>query len=117
MNKNDVNIYPKELFILYGHLPEAVLDHIDGCKSNNTKNNLRDVTQSKNMRNARRRSTNTSGITGVHFSKLKKKWIAQSVTQEGKHVHVGIYPDREEAEAAIAIFRQSHEYTQRHGER
>ena len=39
------------------------------------------------------------------------------VTQEGKHVHVGIYPDREEAEAAIAIFRQSHEYTQRHGER
>lgn len=58
----------------YGYVPENQIDHIDGCKTNNSIPNLREVSQSCNIRNQGVRATNKSGITGV-------RWVEQ----EGKY--------------------------------
>ena len=47
--------------------PDSVIDHIDGNPWNNRIENLRAVDMKINSRNMKKRSTNTSGVTGVHF--------------------------------------------------
>lgn len=53
-----------------------VVDHIDGCKLNNRRNNLRICTQTQNNKNAGIRCDNTLGIKGVSYCKTSKKWRA-----------------------------------------
>jgi hypothetical protein len=49
-----------------GPIPDKYeIDHIDGVRSNNSISNLRCISRTKNLRNAKMRSTNTSGVTGV----------------------------------------------------
>lgn len=57
----------------YGYLPEFI-DHIDGNRSNNKIENLREATKSQNMHNAKMRINNTSGIKGVYWNKANKNW-------------------------------------------
>lgn len=102
-------------FFVYGVVPSGVIDHIDGNKTNNKISNLRDVTQRLNMRNQIQRSNNSSGVRGIHWSKTKNKWIAQSMTLEGKHVHVGVFKCIEEAKIALGDFNKKNGYTERHG--
>lgn len=103
-------------FIWYlenGVVPKNFVDHIDGNKENNVISNLRDVTQEINMRNATKRSNNTSGITGVYFSNTKNKWVAQAVG--GKSRHIGIFATKEQAEDAVRNHRSELGYTETHG--
>lgn len=62
-----------------GYFPENCVDHIDRDRSNNKWNNLREVSISCNNKNCNIYKTNTSGITGVHFYKKYKKWLAYIV--------------------------------------
>jgi HNH endonuclease len=73
------------------------VDHIDGDRSNNRWENLRDVTASENRRNTARRSNNTSGVVGVHWNKQIKKWSASIVL---KTVYLGAFDSFDEAVAA-----------------
>ena len=51
-----------------GPIPEGlVIDHIDGDTWNNSLSNLRVVTSKINSQNQKKRSTNTSGVTGVRW--------------------------------------------------
>ena len=52
------------------------IDHIDGNRENNVISNLRLVSHGDNMKNQRKRSDNTSGITGVHWHKGADKWLS-----------------------------------------
>lgn len=70
-----------------GSFPVEV-DHIDGQSNNNKWNNLRGVTRSGNMMNAKRPNTNTSGVVGVHWNKIDRKWKAQ-IQVEGKYKYLG----------------------------
>lgn len=55
-----------------------LVDHINHNKLDDRKSNLRDATRSVNSLNkAKLLSTNTSGITGVSFSKKRNRWWAQ----------------------------------------
>lgn len=57
-------------------VPEGYdVDHIDGNLNNNHRNNLRIVTRQINNRNRRKRSDNTSGITGIHWSTYHGHYI------------------------------------------
>lgn len=56
-----------------GHWPVNEIDHIDGCKTNNRPENLRDVTRSQNMQNIKTaRIDNKLGLKGVKRSARDK---------------------------------------------
>lgn len=59
-----------------GEVPDGmVIDHIDGNKLNNKIENLRVVTTSENLFNAKMAKNNKSGITGVCWDKRRKSWM------------------------------------------
>ena len=82
----------------HGYLPKYI-DHIDGNSLNNKIENLREASQSQNMANARKKSTNTSGYKGVTFRKDTKKWQS-AIMVNGKHISLGSYKDKKDAAMA-----------------
>ncbi len=94
--KIDKKIYKSHrLIYLYhhGNLP-TFIDHIDGNKSNNKIENLRSATNSENVKNAKLRKDNSSGIKGVNWHKVTKKWAVQ-ISVNGQKKHIGIFDDLE----------------------
>ena len=81
------------------------VDHKHGRESrnDNRKSNLRPCTHSQNIMNIGLRSNNTSGVTGVHFDKIKQKWVAR-ISVDGQRIILGEYNNFEDAvnERAIA---------------
>ena len=69
-----------------GYFPEHKIDHIDRNPSNNRIENLREVTQSCNLRNAGLRSDNVSGVKGV--CAYGDKWKAQ-IMVFGRCIYLG----------------------------
>lgn len=60
-----------------GEIPDNMLiDHFDGNPHNNKIDNLRIGTNTLNSRNMKKLTTNTSGVTGVSFSKSANTWRA-----------------------------------------
>lgn len=75
----------------------SVVDHINGNTLDNRSSNLRLATRSENgMNRFKLSSNNTSGRTGVAWSKQKKKWIA-FVEVNKKRIHLGSYTDKSAA--------------------
>lgn len=81
-----------------GYLPKLV-DHKDQDTLNNRIENLRDLSHSLNLLNAKIKTTNTSGVTGVRWNKNAEKWIAR-ITYQGKEYHLGCFDTIEEATLA-----------------
>lgn len=65
-------------------------DHINGNKLDNRKENLRNVTHSQNQMHNRIPKNNTSGVKGVTWDKVNKKWQAQIKLNQKVH-HLGRY--------------------------
>ena len=78
-----------------------MVDHIHGRQSryDNRKSNLRIVTNQNNCMNNGLSSNNTSGVTGVHWDKLNKKWKAQ-IGYNYKRIQLGAFDNFEDAVAA-----------------
>ena len=76
INYKHYKVHRLVFLMFHGFLPENI-DHIDGNPLNNKIENLRKVTTSQNMQNAKRYSTNTSGVKGVSWEKDRKKWKVQ----------------------------------------
>ena len=93
----------------YGYLPKH-LDHIDGDKTNNRIENLREATHQENIWNRKIHKNNKSGVKGVSWDKTKKKWAAQCMVNKKLH-RLGFYKDLEMAKDAVIKFRTIH-----HGE-
>lgn len=79
------------------------IDHINGDKSDNRICNLRISSHQQNMFNMKKKSTNKSGVKGVHFDKRCNKWRAQTSINK-KRVHLGLFNTIESAEEAISEF-------------
>ena len=87
--------------LTYGMWPQAEIDHINGCPSDNRIMNLRDVSVAENgwnRKNAMR--NNQSGLLGV--STAGTKFHAQ-ITAAGAHVFLGAFDTPEEARAAYLV--------------
>lgn len=75
------------------------VDHKDGDKLNNKRDNLRLCTRKENAKNRSLNSNNVSGFSGVHFTnseKRRKRWVA-SIRVNGKKTSLGRFFTKEEA--------------------
>lgn len=97
--------------MVHGTEPQ-IIDHIDGDPGNNRLANLRNVSHAVNMRNARIRPDNKSGVPGVHFDKSRQRYLAY-VDIDGKRKNIGRFKTFEEAvearrAAAKDFFHENH---------
>ena len=95
---------------MYGEFPNLYIDHIDGDKTNNARENLRLATQSENCQNLKK-SRGKSGFLGVTIdSQRKNRWKA-SIKLNGKQQHIGWYHTPEEAhQAYLKAKREMHPF-------
>jgi hypothetical protein len=75
---------------------EQIVDHIDRNPKNNKRSNLRFATRSQNNTNIKMRTDNNSGVTGVHWDKEKRKWVAR-INYDNKRVELGYFDKLEDA--------------------
>jgi hypothetical protein len=84
--------------------PDEAVDHINGDKLDNRRENLRLATWQQNSQNKPIQANNTSGYRGVrHVPGRKAHWRAV-ITVKGKSVHLGYF---DTAEAAAAAYEQA----------
>lgn len=79
-------------FLHYGKLPVNNIDHIDGVKTNNKIENLRDVTQQHN-------NWNQQNAKGYYWGKMHKKFMAQ-IRVDNKVIYLGKFETEAEARSA-----------------
>lgn len=82
---------------------KMVVDHVNHNKLDNRKNNLRVCTVQQNLFNSKLMSKSKSGVKGVSYNKILKRWQAY-ITLNYKKVHIGWYSNKEEAEKARRDF-------------
>jgi len=92
----------------YGKDPKEFIDHIDGNKTNNNIENLREATNQQNLFNTGPSKNNKLGIKGV--SKNGNKYVAR-IEINGKSKYLGMFNTIEEArlareEAEIKFFKE-----------
>lgn len=95
-----------------GDEPDQI-DHIDGDRSNNRWENLRDVTAKVNHQNMRP-SRNTSGVVGVRWNALRGYWQA-FITVDYKFISLGVYRDLRDAVAARKAAEVPYNFHPNHG--
>jgi hypothetical protein len=96
----------------YGVWPTQLIDHINGDRADNRIVNLRQTTQSENMRNRRKSTNNTSGYVGVY--KVGAKWRAR-ISVDSKNMNLGIYDTIEQAVQARKQAEIDYGYHENHG--
>lgn len=72
------------------------VDHINGIRYDNRKQNLRTVTRAQNIENAKKYVTNKSGYKGVFFRAEWDRWEA-NITVNSKRLHLGVFKNYEDA--------------------
>jgi hypothetical protein len=91
----------------HGYLPDCI-DHIDGNGTNNKIENLREATQSQNLCNIKRKSSNKSGVKNVVWCASSNKW-GVFLKVNGKQKYFGVYPDIELAELVAVEARNKYQ--------
>ena len=99
---------------VYEKFPDGHIDHINGDPLDNRIENLRDVTQQENNKNACKRKDNKSGHTGVCWNKYREKWHAQ-IKVNGVSTYLGYFNVLEDAVAARQAASVKHGYHANHG--
>lgn len=101
------------LALVNGGWPDEV-DHINGDRTDNRLENLRDASRTENARNMRRHSRNTSGVTGVFWHKQRGKWAAR-IMMDGSYYSLGLFANISDAIAARKAAEISAGYHENHG--
>lgn len=100
-------------FYVHEYWPDEV-DHINGDGTDNRLCNLREVSHSENMRNMRKHSSNTSGVTGVHWWRTRGCWAVR-IYKNNKPIHVGYFSDFNDAVVARKNAEMQYGYHDNHG--
>lgn len=75
---------------------DEVVDHINGYKLDNTRENLRVCTHSQNEWNKKAYKTSTTGAKNIHWNKRKKRF-GVTFQKHGKKIICGYYKTLEQA--------------------
>ena len=101
-----VMCYNKQIIFLHrllaGALPSFEVDHVDGNKFNNRKQNLRVCTKEENHHNRGKSIDSKNKFKGVSYLKDKyrnKPWMAQ-ITAYHKRTLIGLFPTEQQAAEA-----------------
>lgn len=97
----------------YGHWPIEQLDHINHVRTDNRICNLREVTQSANLKNKSKSKANSSNHTGVYKTAVGN-WIAR-ICVDRRQINLGTFKSLEEAVAAREAANKQHLFHQNHG--
>jgi hypothetical protein len=86
---------------VYGEFPKHYIDHINGIVTDNSIENLRDVSATTNNENQKEAPSHnrSCGILGVSREKNHRRWRAV-ITTKGKQIHIGYFDTVEEAHKA-----------------
>jgi len=95
------------VFALHNGFMPKMLDHIDGNKTNNKIENLREATKKENGYNRKLNKNNKSGIKGINWHKNNNKWQV-SINVDGKQKYLGCFKDIEIAKKVIELNRVEH---------
>ena len=98
----------------YGEWPPEQIDHINGIGSDNRIVNLRAVNNAENCKNQTTPKNNTSGVMGVSWHKVTKKWAVQ-LSVKGKRKTLGYFTEKSEAATARKDAEVKHGYHPNHG--
>lgn len=90
INGNRYAVHRIAWAVTHGYWPENDIDHIDGERTNNKIENLREATRSMNCRNAKKPKNNTSGFIGVGFCNRQKLWFAK-IRVDGVLMNLGYF--------------------------
>jgi hypothetical protein len=94
--------------IHHGEWPKDKIDHVNGDKSDNRIENLREADNPQNGFNRGKNSNNTSGYKGVCWHKASNTWVAK-IKAHGKWYHLGYFDDPEIAhEAYVSKSKELH---------
>lgn len=102
--------------ISHGAWPNGQIDHVNGNRSDNRIENLRDVTPSENARNSAIGVNNTSGTIGVCWDKRIKKWSARTYIDGGCQ-NLGSFVDKNDAIRARKEAEKKIGFHENHGSR
>lgn len=83
-----------------GYWPENGIDHLDRNTQNNSWCNLRETSQSCNVKNSKVSSRNSSGVIGVSFHKGRQKWEAYISLSNKRRQHLGWFDSIRDAVVA-----------------
>lgn len=86
--EDDGTIVKMHRVILGASREDKSIDHINGFGLDNRKSNLRFVTSSQNLRNAKLSRRNTTGFKGVYWNKRHSHWYAL-IHVNGKQKYLG----------------------------
>ena len=87
--------------MVHGAPPEQYIDHVNGDPSDNRIANLRDVSQTENLRNTRKARGVLLGV-----AKFRGKFKTE-IRVGGRKKHIGVYATAEEAHVAFMAARQA----------
>jgi len=113
-NKRNYKAHHLAFLFMLGYIPKAV-DHKDRDKSNCAFSNLRDVSQSENMKNMPQRKDNKSGRTGVYES--KHNTFVAHIRVDTKRINLGSYKTFEEAVVAREKAETLYGFHKNHGKK
>jgi len=99
---------------MVGEFPSDQIDHINHIRDDNRFSNLRTATHSENQRNASIRYDNASGVTGVYWSKPRRKWQSE-IYVNGKKIYGGSFGCVTAAAIARKALETKHGFHENHG--
>lgn len=84
---------------VHGKWPNVFIDHKDRQRDHDAIANLRECSPAQNARNSTIPKDNTSGLKGVRWNVMARKWTAQ-ISHGGKLRALGTFVTKEEGHAA-----------------
>ena len=98
--------YPEHSIVYlmhHGFIPEMI-DHINGCPTDNKIENLRQATATQNAWNAKLSIKNTSGVKGISFRKDRNVWVAR-LQAHATSIYLGYFKSKNDAEEFLQLAR------------